>query len=100
MAPQETIMLDSGAGLAAADTFVLERRRVGDTRVLHYRAKPGSRYSRRDSNSINGGLLLILLWVIRYKKLHGIGYKASQARCRRCRAKKRLEPVDRCQARY
>lgn len=40
MAPQETIMLDDGAGLAAADTFVLERRRVGDTPVLHYRAKP------------------------------------------------------------
>jgi amino acid transporter len=40
MAPRETIMLDDGAGLAAADKFTLERRRAGDTRVLHYRAKP------------------------------------------------------------
>ena len=39
MAPQETIMLDDGAGLAAADRFTLERRREGDTPVLHYRAK-------------------------------------------------------------
>jgi amino acid transporter len=40
LAPEETIMLDDGAGLAAADWFTLERRRVGDTPVLHYRAKP------------------------------------------------------------
>jgi len=40
LAPQETIMLDDGAGLAAADRFTLERRRAGDTPVLHYRAKP------------------------------------------------------------
>jgi amino acid transporter len=40
LAPEETIMLDDGAGLAAADRFTLERRRVGDTPVLHYRAKP------------------------------------------------------------
>ena len=40
MAPEETIMLDDGAGLAAADRLTLERRRVGDTPVLHYRAKP------------------------------------------------------------
>ena len=40
MAPEETIMLDDGAGLAAADRFTLERRRAGDTPVLHYRAKP------------------------------------------------------------
>ncbi len=40
MAPQETIMLDDGAGLAVADRFTLERRRAGDTPVLHYRAKP------------------------------------------------------------
>jgi amino acid transporter len=39
MAPQETIMLDDGAGLAAADSFTLERRKSGDTPVLHYRAK-------------------------------------------------------------
>ncbi len=39
MSPQETIMLDDGAGLAAADRFTLERRREGDTPVLHYRAK-------------------------------------------------------------
>ncbi len=39
MAPQETIMLDDGAGLATADRFTLERRRAGDTPVLHYRAK-------------------------------------------------------------
>ena len=40
MAPEETIMLDDGAGLAAADRFTLERRKAGDTPVLHYRAKP------------------------------------------------------------
>jgi hypothetical protein len=40
MAPLETIMLDDGAGLAVADRFTLERRRAGDTPVLHYRAKP------------------------------------------------------------
>jgi amino acid transporter len=40
MAPQETIMLDDGAGLAAADRFTLERKRAGDSPVLHYRAKP------------------------------------------------------------
>jgi amino acid transporter len=40
MAPEETIMLDDGAGLAAADRFTLERKSTGDTRVLHYRAKP------------------------------------------------------------
>ena len=40
MAPEETIMLDDGAGLAAADRYTLERRRAGDTPVLHYRAKP------------------------------------------------------------
>ena len=40
MAPQETIMLDDGAGLAASDRFTLERKRAGDTPVLHYRAKP------------------------------------------------------------
>ncbi len=40
MAPEETLMLDDGAGLAAADKFTLERRRAGDTPVLHYRAKP------------------------------------------------------------
>ena len=40
MAPQETIMLDDGAGLAAADRFALERRKVGAATVLHYRAKP------------------------------------------------------------
>ena len=40
MAPQETIMLDDGAGLAAADRFTLERGRAGDTPLLHYRAKP------------------------------------------------------------
>ena len=40
LAPQQTIMLDDGAGLAAADKFTLERRRAGDTPVLHYRAKP------------------------------------------------------------
>jgi amino acid transporter len=40
MAPDETIMLDDGAGLAVADRFTLERRRAGDTPVLHYRAKP------------------------------------------------------------
>ena len=41
MAPQETIMLDDGAGLVSADRFALERKKVGDTTVLHYRAKPG-----------------------------------------------------------
>jgi hypothetical protein len=40
MAPEETIMLDDGAGLGAADRFTLERRKAGDTSVLHYRAKP------------------------------------------------------------
>jgi amino acid transporter len=40
LAPQETVMLDDGAGLAASDKFTLERRRAGDTPVLHYRAKP------------------------------------------------------------
>ena len=40
MAPEETIMLDDGAGLGAADRFTLERRRTGDTPVLHYRTKP------------------------------------------------------------
>ena len=40
MAPKETLMLDDGAGLAAADRFTLERKRTGDTPVLHYRAKP------------------------------------------------------------
>ena len=40
MAPLETIMLDDGAGLAAADRFTLERGRAGDTPVLHYKAKP------------------------------------------------------------
>jgi amino acid transporter len=40
MAPEETIMLDDGAGLAAADKFTVERRTAGDTPVLHYRAKP------------------------------------------------------------
>jgi hypothetical protein len=39
MAPEETLMLDDGAGLAAADRFTLERRQAGDTSVLHYRAK-------------------------------------------------------------
>ena len=40
MAPEETIMLDDGAGLALADRFTLERSKAGDTSVLHYRAKP------------------------------------------------------------
>ena len=40
MAPQETIMLDDGAALASADTFALERHKVRDATVLHYRAKP------------------------------------------------------------
>jgi amino acid transporter len=40
MAPQETIMLDDGAGLAAADRFTVEHATAGDTPVLHYRAKP------------------------------------------------------------
>jgi len=40
MAPEETIMLDDGAGLGATDRFTLERRRTGDTPVLHYRTKP------------------------------------------------------------
>jgi amino acid transporter len=40
MAPEETLMLDDGAGLAAADRYTLERKRAGDTPVLHYRAKP------------------------------------------------------------
>ena len=40
MAPEQTIMLDDGVGLAAADRFTLSRRRAGDTPVLHYRAKP------------------------------------------------------------
>ena len=40
MAPEETLMLDDGAGLAAADKFVVEKKRAGDTPVLHYRAKP------------------------------------------------------------
>ena len=40
MAPEESIMLDDGAGLAAADRYTLERSRAGDTPVLHYRAKP------------------------------------------------------------
>ena len=39
MAPQETIMLDDGAGLAATDRFTLERTTAGKTPVLHYRAK-------------------------------------------------------------
>jgi hypothetical protein len=39
MAPQETIMFDDGAGLAAADRFTLERLREGDTPLLDYRAK-------------------------------------------------------------
>jgi len=39
MAPQETIMLDDGAGLAAADRFTLVRRREGNTPLPHYRAK-------------------------------------------------------------
>jgi amino acid transporter len=42
MAPQETIMLDDGAGLASADRFVLERKSTGGTPALHYRAKPDS----------------------------------------------------------
>jgi hypothetical protein len=40
MAPQETIMLDDGAGLVAADSFTVEHATAGDTPVLHYRAKP------------------------------------------------------------
>lgn len=40
MAPEETIMLDDGAGLAATDRYTMERSRAGDTPVLHYRAKP------------------------------------------------------------
>ncbi|HEV2033364.1 MAG TPA: hypothetical protein VGU71_04075 [Candidatus Dormibacteraeota bacterium] len=40
MARQETVMLDDGAGLAAADRFTLERKRTGDTPMPHYRAKP------------------------------------------------------------
>ena len=39
MAPQETVMLDDGAGLAATDRFTLERGTRGGTHVLHYRAK-------------------------------------------------------------
>jgi hypothetical protein len=39
MAPQETIMLDDGAGLVAADRFTVEHATAGDTPVLHYRAK-------------------------------------------------------------
>jgi amino acid transporter len=40
MAPKETLMLDDGAGLAAADRYTLERTQTGETPVLHYRAKP------------------------------------------------------------
>jgi amino acid transporter len=40
MAPEETIMLDDGAGLAASDRYILERVSAGETPVLHYRAKP------------------------------------------------------------
>lgn len=40
MAPQEAIMLDDGAGVAAADGFAWERQKVGDATVLHCLAKP------------------------------------------------------------
>ena len=40
MAPEETLMLDDGAGLAAVDRYTVERRRAGALPVLHYRAKP------------------------------------------------------------
>jgi amino acid transporter len=39
LAPEETLMLDDGAGLAAVDRYTVERRRVGSLPVLHYRAK-------------------------------------------------------------
>jgi len=67
-------------------------------RHVRARAPEGGRYTRpalpskarltasrrRDSNSINGELLLILVRVIRYNKLHGTGYKASQVQCQHC----------------